>query len=58
MKTKLLGILLTLVVLSAPAFIGVYFGVPFFKGYFEVILGALLLSLVSAVTQAINNQLK
>ena len=58
MKIKILGILLTLVVLSAPAFIGEYFGVPFFKGYFEVILGALLLSLVNAVTQAINNQLK
>ena len=57
MKTKILGIILTLIVLTVPAFIGMTFGVIFWKGFVISIIGAILLSVVNGLVLAINSQI-
>lgn len=57
MKTKILGIVLTLIVLTVPAFMGMTLGVDFWKGFVISIIGAALLSVIDGAVLAVISQL-
>jgi len=58
MKTKIIGVLITLVVLALAASVGISMNVPFWKGYVISIVASVFITFVSALVQSFAAQMR